>query len=296
MANEIQELKLELKPAEVKALNINDIVDNVDELLKKYRDFPVVEETEKVSKDNRAVLNKTVDKIKRVRIDTESELLGNWSETKDKMLSIESKGKEVADLIGKQLKELEEQHKAKKRIMVDREIIKLSNEVNIDSKRITFNPKWLNKSYSWVDMQNEIHIQLDTFIKDDELKALRIHDLEIVAKELGIDVQPYVTLIEYRDIADIKKQMRTDVEIKRAMAERDKKVKEEAKKAQQERFNNAKQIGDKHVDDNGEVVEAPTQETKRVIKIEALNDKQFKYVVNALKTYKIPFVSKVVEN
>lgn len=261
MANEVATINLEittLTPAHVEAPNLDKLVANTDNMLAKYKEFPVAEENYEQATEQRASLNSTIKNIADQRKSTEKKLMGNWSEIKSKMMTIEKAGKTASDLMKQQMVPVENERKERRRVVIMNDVTAIANEQGVDWARIQFNEKWLNKTYSRNDMISEIDAQILQIHKDDELKALQINQIEVEASGLKIDADPYISMLGLRDLVDIKAQMKRDIEIKAARIAEAKRVQEAAK----EREANAKVVGDKLVDENGEIVEKQTVEKR----------------------------------
>lgn len=265
MANEVATINLEittLTPAHIEAPNLDDLVANTDKMLAKYKEFPVVEENYEQAKDQRAVLNNTIKEISDQRKSIEKKIIGNWAEIKPKMMAIEKAGKTASDLMKQQMVPVENERKERRRVVIMNDVTAIANEQGVDWARIQFNDKWLNKTYSRNDMISEIDAQILQIHKDDELKALQINQIEVEASGLKIDADPYISMLGLRDLVDIKAQMKRDIEIKAARLAEAKRVQEAAETAAKEREANATVVGDKLVDENGEIVEKQTVEKR----------------------------------
>lgn len=147
-------------------------------------------------------------------------------------------------------------------------------------------------------MIKEIDAQIVQLKKDDELLALQTDQIEIEASGLGIDPTPYLSMLGLRDFADIKAQMHRDDEIKKAREEA-RLAAEQARieavaEAEQVRAENAQQVGDKLVDENGEVIQEwfPPLEYPPVVKtyiIEAKNEQERLFIDQTLHVNQIPY-------
>lgn len=265
MANEVETISTfeftNVVPAKVEAPGLDELVANTDAMLKTYREFPVVEENYDQAKKTRKELRDTVENIATTRKDTEKKILTQWSDIKAKIMGIEKSGKEADQLMTKQMNVVEEARKEKRQQVITNEVTKIASDNGIDVSRIEFNPKWVNVTYKHGDMVAEIEAQITSLKKDDELKALQINQIEADAGNLGVESSPYVSMLDYRDLADIRSQMKRDIEIKKAKEEAKKEAQLEAERKQKEREENATKIGDKLVDDDGEVV-TPVQKSE----------------------------------
>ncbi|WP_278392494.1 DUF1351 domain-containing protein [Leuconostoc lactis] len=298
MANDVVVSNLQvtkLRPAVIEAPNLDDLVANTDKMLAKYREFPVSEESYDTAKQQRSVLNATIKDIADQRKKIEKELLGNWAEIKPKMMLIEKAGKAASDLMKDQMLPVENERKERRKAVVMNDVIALANDQGVDWARIQFNEKWLNKTYSRNDMIKEVDAQIVQLKKDDELLALQTNQIEIEASGLGIDPTPYLSMLGLRDFADIKAQMHRDDEIKKAREEArpaaEQAHNEALAKAEQTRTEAAQQVGDKLVDENGEVVNTPKPEKQydRTLYIIGATSKQLNSLADYMKANGIEF-------
>ncbi|WP_436665967.1 DUF1351 domain-containing protein, partial [Lactobacillus acidophilus] len=220
MANEVKTISTfeftNVVPAKVEAPGLDELVANTDAMLKKYREFPVVEGNYDQAKKTRKELRDTVENIANTRKDTEKKILTQWSDIKAKIMGIEKSGKKADELMTKQMNVVEEARKEKRQQVITNEVTKIASDNGIDVSRIEFNPKWVNVTYKHGDMVAEIEAQITSLKKDDELKALQINQIEADAGNLGVESSPYVSMLDYRDLADIRAQMKRDIEIKKA--------------------------------------------------------------------------------
>ncbi|KAA8365697.1 DUF1351 domain-containing protein [Leuconostoc carnosum] len=257
MTNEVATINLEIKtltPAHIEAPNLDDLAANTDKMLAKYKEFPVVEENYEQAKEQRSVLNSTIKDIADQRKSIEKKIIGNWAEIKPKMMAIEKAGKSASDLMKQQMVPVENERKERRHVVIMNDVTAKAQEQGVDWARIQFNEKWLNKTYSRNDMLTEIDTQIEQIHKDDELRVLRINDIEVCANGFKVDPDPYISMLGMRDVVDIKSQIKRDVEIKEARIAEAKRVQEETEKAAKEREANANVVGDKLIDENGEVI------------------------------------------
>lgn len=104
-------------------------------------------------------------------------------------------------------------------------------------------------------------------------------------------------MLGLRDFADIKAQMHRDDEIKKAREEArlaaEQARNEALAKAEQTRMENAQQVGDKLVDENGEIVEPlPPKTVTTLYIITAKTDKERDYIEKVLAANQVPYKTK----
>lgn len=297
MANEITRVNdFELKnlvPAKVEAPGLDELVAHTDEMLKKYREFPIVDDTYDQAKQARKELRNTVESIAKTRKETEKVLIADWAVIKDKITSIEKSGKQADKLMTEQMQVIEESRKDKRRQVIENEVNKIATENAVEMSRIIFNPKWVNVTYSHKDMVSEIEAQLVQIRKDNELRALQINQIEITAQSLQVDPDPYISMLGLRDLEDIKGQIQRDYEIKKARLDEARRIQEEAIAKRKEREQNATKIGNKLVDEDGEIVEPlPPKTVTTLYIIMAKTDTERNYIEKVLAANQVPYQTK----
>mgnify|MGYP003366044294 CR=1 FL=1 len=206
-------------------------------------------------------------------------------------------GKAASDLMKDQMLPVENEHKERRKAVVMNDVTALANDQGVDWARIKFNEKWLNKTYSRNDMIKEVDAQIVQLKKDDELLALQTNQIEMEATSIGVDATPYISMLGMRDFADIKAQMHRDDEIKKAREEARINAEqahiEALAKAEQTRKENAQQVGDKLVDENGEVIQSPQpiveKKYDRTLYIIGATSKQLNGLADYMKANGIAF-------
>lgn len=260
MSNDLVEVSIDATPANINAVNLSQLKSATLETVNKYKSFPVAEQTEKGAKEIRKELNSLLQSVKRQRIDTEKELLGNWPEVKDQMVELEKIIKDGADLIGDQLKELDETRKENKRQTINKEITKISEAYPLVHEKIVFDERWLNKSYSWPQMLEDINHQFENISERIsqaiELEKLRSNEIKNYAEKLNVEADGYIHLLEAMDVEAVKQKMDFDVSAANAAIQAKHEEVERQRQEQQTKVDQATQVGDKLIDsDTGEVVE-----------------------------------------
>ncbi|WP_446002496.1 DUF1351 domain-containing protein [Weissella viridescens] len=254
---ELAKLDAQVQPAVVSVPNLTEMVAQAKAVLKQYEDFPVVEETEKQAKAARAELNKAKKTVADIRKDAEKQLVGNWPEVKDQLKSVEDSADATAKMIGGQLKELDEEKKQSKLKMVQAEINKICETYNIDPEQIEFDQRWLNKTYPWGDMQNELQQQAEKIQTAMALQAMQADAIKTMAETYGLEPDGYVAMINNgTPLPQVKQTVENTIKARELQAQAKKERAERERVAQEAVIKNATRVGDKMVDaDSGEVVE-----------------------------------------
>lgn len=291
---ELAKLDAQVQPAVVSVPNLTEMVAQAKAVLKQYEDFPVVEETEKQAKAARAELNKAKKTVADIRKDAEKQLVGNWPEVKDQLKSVEDSADATAKMIGGQLKELDEEKKQSKLKMVQAEINKICETYNIDPEQIEFDQRWLNKTYPWGDMQNELQQQAEKIKTAMALQAMQADAIKTMAETYGLEPDGYVAMINNgTPLAQVKQTVDNTIKARELQAQAKKERAERERVAQEAAIKNATRVGDKLVDaDSGEVVEPVKEHVADYrYEIKHLTDAQKQFLDKQFTKWHIEFKS-----
>lgn len=291
---ELAKLDAQVQPAVVSVPNLTEMVAQAKAVLKQYEDFPVVEETEKQAKAARTELNKAKKTVADIRKDAEKQLVGNWPDVKEQLKSVEDSADATAKMIGGQLKELDEEKKQSKLKMVQAEINKICETYNIDPEQIEFDQRWLNKTYPWGDMQNELQQQAEKIQTAMELQAMQADAIKTMAETYGLEPDGYVAMINNgTPLAQVKQTVDNTIKARELQAQAKKERAERERVAQEEAIKNATRVGDKMVDtDSGEIVEPVKEHVADYrYEIKHLTDAQKQFLDKQFTKWHIEFKS-----
>jgi len=254
---EMSELGVKLTPAYVDAVGLDEKIELAEQVLNELDALEVDAHTEKYAKAKRAEVNKFIKALSAERIAKEKIVLGNWEETKTKIKDLEKRSKATSDGLKDGLNKLEEDRKNNKREMVNAEITKLAEQFNIEPDLIAFDERWLNASYSWVAMQDEIAGQAEKIVSDRERMAMQIELLEGHAEKLDVEPSGYIGMLTNGiEMSVVRAQMKTDARARELRLEAQKEREAQQAKEHAERMEKAQKVGNKMVDvDSGEVIE-----------------------------------------
>lgn len=284
--NEIAEMQFNVVPAQVSAPNLDDILNNIEAMLAPYNEVSVDAKTYTVAKKVRTDLNKQIKQISDIRKDTENRILGDWPDIKLKMMEIEKAGKSASEKIKVQLDAVDEQAKIDRRQQIDREIQKIADEYNFAPNAIKFDDRWLNKTAKWKETEAAVRMQFEELKQERELHELRVSQVEVKAKELGIDAGGYIRLLHSEDLSMVLEKMEQDVKQREAEIQARREAELEQEQRHQEQLAEATQVGDKFVDnDTGEVIpeaiEVPRHDYNLVFR--SITSNQANYLYNELE-------------
>ncbi|MFP7243114.1 DUF1351 domain-containing protein [Pediococcus pentosaceus] len=264
MSFEVTDLKVETIPAQVKMPGLKELVKQVENEVAKNEEFLVVPETYAAAKKLRADLNKGAEKIKRTRIDTEKILLGDWPEQAELMKYAEKLEKGFSKKLGDQINAVDEAKRQKKLEMVNHEIQVIADEVGVTAEKIELDEHWLNKTYQWPKMQEEIRVQAEAIRTQMELLAAREQQLIDYAKRVEVEPDGFIAMLHKGiSFTEVKDNMDVAVETRRLRQEAQKEAQEAAKRKHDEEVANAKKVGDKLInEETGEVIK-PLEPAKK---------------------------------
>lgn len=181
--------------------DLEPLKQQINAIKKQYENWVVVEDDLKSAKEIIASINKAEKAISNQRIAIVKEIKEPISEFEDeiKLLSVELK--QLAQSIKDQTDVYEEQRKENKR----KEILALENYADY----IVFDERWLNKSVSMTDIQNDIDSQILSFSKNKTVLLTVIGDTMEVSKyvkelERTLDLEQTIALYK-NDLAIVNK-------------------------------------------------------------------------------------------
>lgn len=260
MTNEViavDGLGINMTPANVDVAGLDEMIAKVEERLSELNTLIIDENTEKYAKAERTKLNKMLDAWKQERISVGKAIKGNWETSEAKIKAVEKLISETAGLLGDGLNVLDTDRKTKKLKMVSDEVAKIATAHNIQSDKIEFNKSWLNKSYSWPKMQEEIETQAKLLETEQKAMLANVENIEMYAKSLELESAGFVAMLETgNDVATVRVAMDNAVQARKLQLEAKKAKQEEARRIHEEAVANAQTVGDKQVNvETGEVVE-----------------------------------------
>lgn len=259
MEFEVSELGINLVPAHVDVFGLDEKIEQADAMLNELDNLVIDEHTEKYAKAKRAEVNKFIKALSSERIANTKAAQGNWPETAEKIMSLEKRGKATTEVLGAGVKLLDEQRRVGKLEMVNAEIAKITNQFNIEPSEIKLDDRWLNSSYSWPQMRDDIAEQAEKVVSDREQLAVSIELIEANAEMLNLEPAGYVGMLTNGiELKVVRQQMATEVKTRESRLQAKKERDEQLAKEHAKRMESATKIGNKMVDtESGEVIEEP---------------------------------------
>lgn len=288
MKFEVSELGINLVPAHVDVVGLDEKIAQAELMLNELDAVEIDEHTEKYVTAKRAELNKFIKALSAERIANTKAVQGNWPPTANKIKSLEDRAKTTVEGLGVGLKALDNVRRDDKRKLVDKEIAKTAEQFNIEPTAITFDDKWLNKSYSWPQMQEEIVEQLEKVQMEREVLALQIESIESYAQKLNLQPDGYIGMLTNNiEPKVVRQQMDNDVKVRESRLQAQREREEQEAKAHAERLEKAQKVGDKMIDaESGEIIEEPPAEHEYLFKLK-MTDDQYKQMLANFKKWGI---------
>ena len=217
ITNEItrEEPHLSFEPV-IELPEIPEVTHNLD-VVKQYaqdlKDFwqPVVFTSEQVdkAKEVKAGINKLVKKVGDLRKETVKEYKKPIDDFEKTAKETEAILKEASEVLNNKINVFVEQEQEEKR----KDIINLINkiiadtEANVTIEEITFDPRWLNKTYKRSQLQEDIVAQIKNILNTKETKRLLKDNLRLKLEQLDpghlLTHEVYLTKLDYVDNVDM---------------------------------------------------------------------------------------------
>lgn len=217
ITNEItrEEPHLSFEPV-IELPEIPEVKHNLD-VVKQYaqdlKDFwqPVVFTSEQVdkAKEVKASINKLVKKVGDLRKETVKEYKKPIDDFEKTAKETEAILKEASEVLNNKINVFVEQEQEEKR----KDIINLINkiisdtEANVTIEEITFDPRWLNKTYKRSQLQDDIVTQIKDILNTKETKRLLKDNLRLKLEQLDpghlLTHEVYLTKLDYVDNVDM---------------------------------------------------------------------------------------------
>lgn len=222
------ELKIDgIKEIEPIKFNYEEIKNWVIEKSKEYKSIVYTEDTIENAKTDRATLNKVTKAINDEKIRLKKEVLKPFEDFEKKCKELQGIMSEATNSIDSQIKSFEEKEQNKKREQI-KEIFNahIGDFKDLISFEVIFNPRWLNKTYSIKNIEEEIkHIFIKTSndfevidgqIKDEVInKQVKAYYFKNIAKPtvLGNSLQEGLKIVEAnKKLEEFKKQQEIKAE------------------------------------------------------------------------------------
>ena len=195
-----------------------------------YTQYDVTTENFKSAKETRAQLNKLKKALNDKKIAIVKDVDQPVNQFKSQIKSLTDQIDEAATHISDQINTYEENAKKQREVKLRAEIDKWCQAAGVDPAQIIFNPKWLNKTASFVTTENEVAQQISALQQQQKQLAENIKVVTAKAEQLKLPYQHWVELLNSEPLSNVLLEMDNYAEDVKKAAERDKKAKTEANK------------------------------------------------------------------
>ena len=154
----------ELVPAKVVS-NIDDLKNFMEIVKQKYKGWIVTEDDIDIAKSERTKLNKLEKIISSERKKVQKKANADIEILIDTLKTYEKEVKGISNFIGEQLKEYEEKLREKKKVEVQKKINNIFTRNPGLKIFLEWNDKWLDKSFTFKKIENEVQKQYDELEK-----------------------------------------------------------------------------------------------------------------------------------
>jgi len=164
---ELQVIEFEvtkLVPAEVVS-NIDDLKNFMEIVKQKYEGWIITEDDIDVAKSERTKLNKLEKKISDERKKIQKKANADIETLIENLKTYEKEVKGISNFIGDQLKEYDEKIREEKKVEVQKKINNIFTRNPSLKIFLEWNDKWLDKSFTFKKIENEVQKQYDELEK-----------------------------------------------------------------------------------------------------------------------------------
>lgn len=154
----------ELVPAKVSS-NINDLKNFMKIVKQKYEGWIVTEDDIDIAKSERTKLNKLEKKISGERKKIQKKANADIEILIDTLKTYEKEVKGISNFIGEQLKGYDEKIREKKKVEIQKKINNIFTRNPGLKIFLEWNDKWLDKSFTFKKIENEVQKQYDELEK-----------------------------------------------------------------------------------------------------------------------------------
>lgn len=218
--NELQVKTIELTPAVVE-FNFDELSSVLDEQLKKYEGLEFTEKDVKECKKTIAELNKGKKSLNDYRLKTKKELSIEITDFEAKCKNLSSKFDEVIKPLKDQSDQFEENRKNEKREKIKTIVDELLEKKGLNDKyaaELVIEDSYLTKSKTIKSIKEELttkaeHLGIKQDKEEGDKEVIKDH-LQLINKmcSTSLPKEPYIRLLEFKDVAEIKSQIEDDSE------------------------------------------------------------------------------------
>lgn len=229
---------LEFSPAVISISNLDDIKNYVHNVVAKYGNVIVTDDTKSDATDARKQLKATADELKEVAKKINDKVLENSTPIIAELQNSEKEARNAWRKIQDQIAELDKRNaeaKAKERELKIKEYIVAKNkEYNIDLKRINFGAKWYTTE-TYKNIFANVDEQFETIKKADYAKEVEKNSIATMARINDLDIDTYVALLDTTDYTEVTALIAKAIENRKQRLEVEKKEQERIIEAEKQK-------------------------------------------------------------
>lgn len=273
MKNEIQLLdnvSVKIQPGAMELTDKANLLKMADEINAKYDKQIVTEDTIKADKKLKRQIGRIIKALEDERIKQHKIYEEPYNQFKNDVKEVTSALQQTVDPLTSQIKKIEEQQREQRRSKVQELINKMAPQYDIDPTTIEIEDSWTNASMTEMKLTQILADGFKARKKADEQnKKIRQMSIQLIKRKceaLRISASPWICMLTMgTELDDVLKAIDKSIEDRQKKAK-----KEEARIALQSLVN--RHVGDKLVDENGEIIsQEPTRKTVQ-IEVTATND------------------------
>lgn len=215
-------LQPKLEDGQITVVDLDSQLEMARAELKKYN-YVVTENNYKDAKKDRSDLNKLVKQIADARKSFEDKAFSKWKPEKAKIMDFEKEVKAYSDELAKGMEVFDEQEKEEKRSQIYEawESLLEQRDSELYDLQPLFNPKWLNKSTSAKQIEEDLKsiydkikqdlMFLGTFLPTDEVEAEQVRSVYFEEYDLTKAKMKADSLKALRERVESQKQQQATI-------------------------------------------------------------------------------------
>ncbi|MDN6663168.1 MAG: DUF1351 domain-containing protein [Tetragenococcus koreensis] len=240
------EFQVDYEPSKITILNEDKLSELVNSMAEAYSSLVFTDDNVTEAKEARAELNKVAKRLDDERKKVKSGFMTPLDNFENKMNGYKKQIKEVADSIGNNLTEYEEEQRKKRLETVQAFIKEEAESFGLEAKNISFNNSWLNKGAFTTkgSLTKSTKEAIEQVVQDKAKEAQRIAEEKATVEEFAnmAELEPYawsVMIDKGLSSSEVIEQ------IKKAIEQR-KQEEEKAEQRRKEQEELAKQVEREH--------------------------------------------------
>lgn len=211
-------------PAKFEVTNLEELTAKVNLIIEAHKGEIINEENEDQANQDRKQLEEFVDKLSRKRIDTEHELLTEFTPKKKALMKLEKDVAKAADDIKQQTDVFKQKRRAEKlaelRKLIQSFIDEKTKAAGVDPLQIVWSEDWNKSATSQKKIKSDIDEQIFKIVEAKKVKETQSQMIAMIAKDLQLEAKAYVQMLDDQPFEVVKIRMEaTAADRKRLIAE-----------------------------------------------------------------------------